>query len=202
MVVDDEKKIADLYSIILRSAGFSVDRIVYDGAESVNAVKSNPGNYPDVILMDQKMPRMDGLEASRKIKEINSDIKIIMITAYDVPQDSKKFLSLILAKPISKHQLLEAIRTRLNQALSQLIYMKLTILVSINLEVLVPLLVTIDVPFRVTSSAIVVNQDTTFTKRLSRIDVPVMSTRTFSNLFIIPVGYLCRSDTFVRPAEV
>ncbi len=111
MVVDDEKKIADLYSIILRSAGFTVDRVFQDGVEAVNAVKSSPGNYPDVILMDQKMPRMDGLEASHKIKEINSDIKIIMITAYDVPRDSKKFLNLILAKPISKHQLLEAIES-------------------------------------------------------------------------------------------
>ena len=111
MVVDDEKKIADLYSIILKSAGFSVDRIVHDGLEAIDAVKCDLENCPDVILMDQKMPRMDGLEASKKIKEMNPEIKIIMISAYDVPPESLRFLSLILAKPISKRQLLEAIET-------------------------------------------------------------------------------------------
>jgi len=111
MVVDDEKKIADLYSIILRSAGFTVDHIAYDGIEAIDTIASDPENRPDVILMDQKMPRMDGLEASRKIKELNPEIKIIMITAYDVPRDSRGIFSLILGKPISKRQMLEAIET-------------------------------------------------------------------------------------------
>jgi len=109
MVVDDEKKIADLYSIILKSAGFTVDRIAHDGIEAIDALDLR--HPPDVILMDQKMPRMDGLEASRKIKEMNPKIKIIMITAYDVPRESYGFLSLILAKPISKRQLLQAIES-------------------------------------------------------------------------------------------
>jgi CheY-like chemotaxis protein len=109
MVVDDEKKIADLYSIILRSAGFTVSRIVQDGMDAVEAVKSDPANCPDVILMDQKMSRMDGLEASTRIKKFNPDVKIIMITAYDVPSSYRNLMSHILLKPISKHQLIEAI---------------------------------------------------------------------------------------------
>jgi len=54
---------------------------------------------------------MDGLEASKRIKGINPEIKIIMITAYDVPGGYKDLMSFVLSKPISKQGLIDAIKS-------------------------------------------------------------------------------------------
>ena len=52
---------------------------VQDGLEAVEAAR---GLHPDVILMDVRMPGMNGLTATRRIKEISSEIKIIVLTMY------------------------------------------------------------------------------------------------------------------------
>jgi two-component SAPR family response regulator len=53
---------------------------------------------------------MDSSEASEKIKKVNPEIKIIMITAYEVPSSYGTILSSVLAKPIPIYQLIEAIK--------------------------------------------------------------------------------------------
>jgi len=51
-----------------------------DGLEAIELVKRHP---PDVVLMDIVMPGIDGIEATRRIKEIAPQTKVIAITAYD-----------------------------------------------------------------------------------------------------------------------
>ena len=67
------------------------------------------GNPPDLVLMDIKMPVMDGIEATRKIKELNPDLPIIALTAFTLEADKKRILSsgcdAYIEKPI-KYQLL------------------------------------------------------------------------------------------------
>jgi CheY-like chemotaxis protein len=108
MIVDDEKKIASLYAAILEAAGYEVTHIVGDGLEAVDTIKKNQN--VDLIIMDQKMPKMGGIEATDKIKEIKPDIKVIMISAYEIPKPNRGSFAAILEKPISKSQLLECIR--------------------------------------------------------------------------------------------
>ncbi|MHB8701278.1 MAG: response regulator [Nitrososphaerales archaeon] len=108
MIVDDEKRIVSLYSSILSSAGHQIKQVANDGLEALEALKKDED--VDIIIMDQKMPRMDGLEASDKIKEIKPGVKIIMISAYEIPRTNRGMFNLILEKPVSKNQLLEAIR--------------------------------------------------------------------------------------------
>lgn len=67
----------------------------------------------DLILMDIKMPEMDGLTATRKIRQTNKDIPIIAQTAYAMSEDKTKCLNAgcndYLAKPISHNLLLATI---------------------------------------------------------------------------------------------
>lgn len=108
MIVDDEKKIASLYASILEGAGYEVTNVVGDGIEAVNTIKKNQN--VDLVIMDQKMPKMSGIEATDKIKEIKPDVKVIMISAYEIPRSNRSAFAAILEKPISKNQLLESIR--------------------------------------------------------------------------------------------
>src|SRR6266508_3931589 len=49
----------------------------------VLGLMENGGGQPDIVLLDIRMPEMDGLEAARKIKELHPGVGVIMLTAYD-----------------------------------------------------------------------------------------------------------------------
>ena len=78
-----------------------------NGMLAVEAFKSN-GKY-DIILMDLKMPLMDGFDATRVIRSMNSDIAIIAISSFDNPETHKRCLELgfneFLTKPINPKEL-------------------------------------------------------------------------------------------------
>lgn len=78
------------------------------GQETISAVRDNPGI--SLVLMDIKMPGMTGLEATRKIREFNSEIPIIAQTAYAMSGDKDLVLEAgcndYLSKPIKKDELL------------------------------------------------------------------------------------------------
>ena len=79
-----------------------------NGRDAIELFKTN--NDIKLILMDIKMPEIDGLEATRQIKLINPDIPIIAITAYAMSGDEERVLAAgcdgYLSKPISKEKLL------------------------------------------------------------------------------------------------
>ncbi|WP_419778263.1 PAS domain S-box protein [Maridesulfovibrio sp.] len=74
----------------LNEHGFEVET-AENGLEALELL--NSGTQFDVILMDVQMPEMDGLEATRKIREQGNDIPIIALTAYAMEGDREKFLS-------------------------------------------------------------------------------------------------------------
>ncbi len=79
MVVDDTDHVRDMLGTMLELDGFDVVVKVAGGEEAVEQVRRAA---PNVIVMDYKMPGMDGLVATRKIREINEQVPIIMYTAY------------------------------------------------------------------------------------------------------------------------
>ncbi|MCG6187938.1 PAS domain S-box protein [Maribellus maritimus] len=107
---DDETSFLHL-SLLLKNYAKQVHR-AKTGLEAVNLFKKN--SDIDLILMDIKMPDMDGFEAIKRIREINSDIVIIAQTAYALEGDRAKTLETgcnsYISKPIDKDKLISLIK--------------------------------------------------------------------------------------------
>ena len=105
---DDETNFFYLNALLSREIG---SKVLYasNGREAIELFKANPGI--NLILMDIKMPEIDGLEATRQIKLLKKDVPIIAITAYAMSGDEDKVLAAgcdsYLSKPISRKRLLE-----------------------------------------------------------------------------------------------
>ncbi len=82
LIADDQVLFAEGLKTILAARAPDVDvvAIAADGAEAVERVKADP---PHIVLMDVRMPRMDGVEATRQIHAILPDVRIVMLTTFD-----------------------------------------------------------------------------------------------------------------------
>ncbi len=77
LIVDDEIKACDFLKKILESKGFSVT-VSYSGESALEKVKTE---MPDIVLLDIRMPGMDGMETLRLIRQFDNKVTIIMLTA-------------------------------------------------------------------------------------------------------------------------
>jgi len=109
LVVDDNSDLLDTFSLILKMKGYNVDT-AGDGFSAVDKFKKRPF---DVILMDIIMPRMNGVEAFRKIREINPGARVILMTAYYEDEQIKTALDegvyRAVHKPVNVARLMEMI---------------------------------------------------------------------------------------------
>lgn len=81
VICDDQKIVCEgLQTIINADPELEVVGIAYDGEEVLDLIAST---HPDLVLMDLKMPKMNGVLATRKIKEDHSDIYVLVLTTYD-----------------------------------------------------------------------------------------------------------------------
>lgn len=109
LIVDDSVDNNKFLATILEMNGFTPST-AYNGKEAVDKVKTEHFN---VILMDNKMPFMNGVDATKQIKKINPKIIIIGITGMTIDEDIKSFLDAgaeeIITKPINYDQLFSII---------------------------------------------------------------------------------------------
>jgi PAS domain S-box-containing protein len=107
---DDETNFYYLNALLIRETDAKILH-ASNGREAIELFRANPQIM--LILMDIKMPEIDGFEATRQIKQINPDVKILAITAYAMSGDEDRIIAAgcdgYLSKPINKKILLEKI---------------------------------------------------------------------------------------------
>src|SRR5947207_12144401 len=82
LIVEDEPILRDALAEMLESKHIRVAGQAGDGAEAVRLATTL---QPDVVLMDLRMPGMDGIEATRQIKEVLPRTQVLVLSAYDDP---------------------------------------------------------------------------------------------------------------------
>jgi len=115
LIVEDEPTSLHFLSIILKNENL---RLFYatNGAEAIETIMENEDI--EIVLMDLKMPGIDGFEATRKIKEIRPNLFVIAQTAFAFDSDKEKAFAAgcdeYITKPIKKDLLLKKIRSYRN----------------------------------------------------------------------------------------
>lgn len=115
LVVDDEKPIVRLVTFNLEKEGFAT-HTAYDGEEALQMITETK---PDLVILDLMLPRIDGFEVCRQIRQKNLPTAVIMLTAKD--QEIDKVLGLELgaddymAKPFSPRELIARVKAVLRR---------------------------------------------------------------------------------------
>lgn len=115
LIVDDQKGVRRLLEELFKKEGWDVN-VAADGKEAINKVAER---LPDIILMDVKMPNMNGLEASQIILETYGKIPIIMMTAYGEIEVVKKALDAGVKKCITKPFDIMVLRDMVNHLINE-----------------------------------------------------------------------------------
>jgi len=114
-LVDDDRNILSSLSMALEQEGFQV-RTYSDGVSALSALQSTP---PSLAILDIKMPRMDGHEVLKRLRQ-SSDLPVIFLTSKDDEVDEMVGLSLgaddYIKKPFSQRLLLQRVRAVLRRA--------------------------------------------------------------------------------------
>jgi two-component system alkaline phosphatase synthesis response regulator PhoP len=115
LVVDDEARIVTLARDYLERAGFRVS----SAGDGISALEAARRDRPDLIVLDLKLPGMDGLDVARTLRR-ESDVPIIMLTARAEEADRLVGLELgaddYITKPFSPRELAARVRTVLRRA--------------------------------------------------------------------------------------
>ena len=114
-LVDDDRNILTSVSIALEAEGYRVQTYT-DGASALDGLKSNP---PDLAIFDIKMPRMDGMELLRRLRQ-KSDLPVIFLTSKDEEIDELFGLKMgaddFIRKPFSQRLLVERVKAILRRS--------------------------------------------------------------------------------------
>jgi DNA-binding NarL/FixJ family response regulator len=111
VIADDQTLVRSGFRMILNSAGIPVVGEAADGRQAVAVVTEH---RPDMVLMDIRMPEMDGLEATKRILVSLPEVRIIILTTFDLDQYVYTALSAgasgFLLKDVSPEHLIAAVR--------------------------------------------------------------------------------------------
>lgn len=104
LICDDEEGIRESLKLILEKDYCLL--FAANGNEAIDTLKKNP---IDAVIMDIKMPRMDGIEAMRKLKELKPDVKILVTSGYKSVETAREAVNAgasdYIVKPFDRHEI-------------------------------------------------------------------------------------------------
>jgi CheY-like chemotaxis protein len=111
-IVDDERALVEIYEKVLEMRGIPVSFVAYDGEEALRRLaEHNP--KPQIILMDYRMPIMNGIETMRRIFNQDPDAKVIFISADGSVKEAaiEAGAAMFIQKPASIKEILNAVES-------------------------------------------------------------------------------------------
>ncbi|MFT4415360.1 response regulator [Fredinandcohnia humi] len=110
LIVDDQYGIRILLNEVFQKEGYKT----FQAANGVQAIDIVQKHSPDLVLLDMKIPGMDGIEILKRLKKIDPGIRVIIMTAYgelDMIQEAKDLGAIThFAKPFDIDEIREAVR--------------------------------------------------------------------------------------------
>lgn len=117
LFIDDEELIANMTGKTLERLGYQIEKQL-NPVEALELFKSNPNAF-DRVITDMTMPQMTGAKLAEKLKEIRSDIPVIIFTGHSAVIDEEKAKQLgidgFVMKPVSKLKIAKTIRNVLDK---------------------------------------------------------------------------------------
>ena len=111
LIIDDDSAVRSSLSFMLKRAGYEA-QVVPGPREAIEVVRTVA---PDLILMDIRMPVMDGIQATEKIRTISLTVPIIAVTAYAFYTEQQQAIqagcNAVISKPYSLERLRETIES-------------------------------------------------------------------------------------------
>ena len=118
LIVDDEKPIVEIQQQILEGLGYRVTPRT-SSVEALEAFRANPDKF-DIVITDMTMPDMTGNRLALKIKEIRSDVPVILCTGFSEKIDDQKKGEMgiegLMLKPVARTELAETVRKILDKS--------------------------------------------------------------------------------------
>jgi len=109
LVIDDDEDILNLFSDFLRKEGYGVTSFL-DPLKALEEIDRRPQRY-SIIITDIRMPGISGIELIRRIYKINHDIKVIIISAFELNGEDLRNIRYdnFMEKPVHMHYLVQTI---------------------------------------------------------------------------------------------
>lgn len=116
LVVEDDKNTRYLYKAVLENAGYTV----FSAENGERALEVMDMEHIDLVVLDIMMPKMDGYEFTKEIRESESSLPILMVSAKQLPEDKKKGFLVgtddYMTKPVDEEEMLLRIKALLRRA--------------------------------------------------------------------------------------
>jgi len=107
LVCDDEPEVNLFLLMVLEPEGYEVET-AFDGQDALEKILATPNSF-DVLITDNRMPRLTGVELIHELRALNLSLKIIMMTGFELENEEKRNLDGFLMKPFGASALLDCL---------------------------------------------------------------------------------------------